>query len=159
MPSGGHARSGKPPEDHSQRSERRAKSGKDGKLILPSQGYNGKVPPISDYFPRATARHKKIWGQLWSTPQAVAWAMEEWRWPMVADLVRLMVKAEDPDAPTSAMTPVRQFRDDLGLSPGGLRYNNWAIDQTELKAKLEAAAARPKPGSGEKPQRRMRSAA
>lgn len=132
MASGGSRnRSGPPADPSSGRSDRRG-----FKLTaLPSEGYRGAVPPISDFLPAATPRHEAVWAQLWTTPQACAWSMESWRWPVVADLVKYTVRSEPADAPASLGTVVRQLRDDCGLSKAGLVQNGWAIAVDEVAAK------------------------
>ena len=146
---GARNRSGPPKDPSSGRSERQG-----FKLTaLPSEGYRGEVPPIADFMPSASRRHEVVWAQLWASPQACAWSMESWRWPIVADLVKYVVRSEPDDAPASLGTVVRQLRDDCGLSKAGLIQNGWAIAVDEVAAKAaEKADAEPKPT----PQRRMR---
>lgn len=143
MPRGGaRTRSGPPADPNSGRSDRRG-----FKLTaLPSEGYGGEAPPLEDFLPSPTSRHQRVWAQLWRTPQACAWSMESWRWPVVADLVKYVVRSEPADAPASLGTVVRQLRDDVGLSKAGLIANGWAIAVDEVGAraaeKADAAPAR-----------------
>lgn len=70
--------------------------------------------------------------------------MESWRWPIVADLVKYVVRSEPSDAPASLGTVVRQLRDDVGLSKAGLIANGWAIAVDEVGARAaEKADAAP----------------
>lgn len=123
MARGGHAHSGPAPVEGSRTSDRK------GYVLtaLPPAGFDGNVPDLLGFMPDATARHLAIWTQLWVTPQACAWSAESWRWPVVADLVKWMVRSDAEDAPASTATSVRQLRDDLGLSTAGLRQNGWKI--------------------------------
>lgn len=123
MGKGGHAHSGPPPTEGSRTSERKGYS----LSALPFDGYDGEAPDLTAYMPDATSRHESIWAELWATPQAWAWSMERYRWPVVADLVKWMVRSDDPEAAASTATSVRQLRDDLGLSSAGLRSNGWKI--------------------------------
>lgn len=107
---------------------------------LPSEGYTGPVPDLLAHLPVATDRHEQVWAALWSTPQACAWSMESWRWPVVADLVKYVVRSEPDDAPASLGTVVRQLRDDLGLSKAGLTANGWAIAADEVAARRDERA-------------------
>lgn len=141
MPKGGHAHSGPPPDPNSRTSERR------GLVLtaLPSSGYDGDAPDIDDFLVDPTSRHEQVWADLWSTPQANAWARDRWRWPVVADLVKWSVRSDDPEAPAAVATTVRQLRDDLGLSTAGLRVNGWAIAPDEVAAKaVERTSSAPK---------------
>jgi hypothetical protein len=123
MPSGGHARSGPPPVEGSRTSDRRGIS----LTALPPAGYDGEVPDLLKYLPTATARHRSIWNQVWTTPQACAWAEQPWLWPTVASLVMAQVSSEAEGAPVSALDGVRKLRDDLGLSYVGMGRLGWKI--------------------------------
>lgn len=149
MPKGGHAHSGPARDPGSGRSERRGFSA----TALPNEGYQGNVPNLEDYLPEVTDRHLSIWAELWSTPQAAAWARESYRWPAVADLVRWSVRADDLDAPVAVATAIRQLRDDLGLSSAGLRANGWNIAAVQV-GEQQPAEAEEKP----KRERRLREA-
>lgn len=119
---------------------------------LPSEGYSGDVPELGRFLLCLTPRHESIWAELWTTPQACAWALEPWRWPIAADLVEYRVRVDDPDSPASLATSIRQIRDDLGLSAAGLKANGWAITRDELAAKSSA----PKSGKRTSARDRMR---
>ena len=154
MGSGGSRnRSGPQADPSSGRSDRRG-----FKLTaLPSEGFSGEAPALGDFLPAPSDRHEAVWAQLWTTPQACAWSMESWRWPVIADLVKWLVRSEPADAPASLGTVVRQLRDDCGLSKAGLTANGWAIAVDEVAAK--AAERQPAtPASTERPARRLRSA-
>ena len=139
MPKGGSRnRSGPQPDPNSGRSARRGFR----LTALPSEGYSGEVPALGDFLPGATSRHETVWSQMWSTPQACAWSMESWRWPIIADLVKWSVRSEPADAPASLGTVVRQLRDDCGLSKAGLTQNGWAIAEDQLAAKAAETADR-----------------
>ena len=122
---------------------------------MPNEGYSGMVPNLGDYLPAVTDRHRGVWSELWTTPQACAWSQERWRWPVVADLVKWMVRSDDPEAPAGIATSVRQLRDDLGLSKAGLAANGWAIAMPQVPPADEAA---PVEGDevGERRQKRLR---
>ena len=140
VPRGGaRNRSGPQPDPGSGRSERRGFK----VTALPSEGYDGPVPDLSDFLVCVTGRHEAVWAALWSTPQACAWSQESWRWPVVADLVKYVVRSDPDDAPASLGTVVRQLRDDLGLSKAGLTANGWAITTDEVAAKRDEKPAAP----------------
>lgn len=69
--------------------------------------------------------------------------MESWRWPIVADLVKYIVRSEPVDAPAALGTVVRQLRDDVGLSKVGLIANGWAIAVDQLAEKAASKAPEP----------------
>ncbi len=146
MPKGGaRTKSGPAADPKSRTSERR------GYVLtaLPADGFKGDVPELSNFMSDASVRHLDVWDRLWSTPQACAWSTQSWRWLTVVDLVRCMVRAEDPDAPASWSTPIRQLREDLGLSESGLRFHGWAIAPVE-------AMVDPKPPEDEVAKKRER---
>lgn len=150
MPKGGHAHSGPPRDPNSRTSERRGFT----PTTLPSAGFDGEPPALSDFLPGPTARHEAIWAQLWRTPQACMWNREPWRVPNVADLVRCQVRAEDPEAPAAWETAIQQKRTEAGLTEAGLRFNGWAVAKDEIGERRSAAETAPAPT--EKPQRRLR---
>ena len=151
MPRGGaRNRSGPPPDPTSGRSETRG-------LVftaLPAAGYIGDVPA----FPMPTAsfadlakREADIWAEAWRTPQAAAWAVETWRLPIIAEYVRLKAYCE-MSANASLIAQLHRYRDQLGLTPAGLRENGWAIAPAETKT--TAGVTPPTPAV--KPERRLR---
>lgn len=139
MPKGGaRNRSGPQADPNSGRSERR-----NFKLAaLPSEGYGGEAPefPLG---PSATddltaSREAAIWVEAWTTPQACAWSMEPWRWPVVAEYCRLKAVVElSPAANAALVTQLHRYRDQIGLTPAGLKENGWAIARDETAAKRE----------------------
>lgn len=120
---GARNRSGPQPVEGSRTSERKGLT----LTALPPSGYEGAVPDLTQFLLLATDRHERVWAQLWTTPQACAWAEQPWRWPIVADLVKWMVRSDSDDASVSIATAIRQLRDDLGLSQAGLTANGWKI--------------------------------
>lgn len=88
-------------------------------------------------------RELQIWGELWKTPQAVAWERDSWRWPTIAKYCRIMASTEaEPDASASLLSRERELRIECGLTPDGLKINGWAIAPDEL-AKKRAAKKTP----------------
>lgn len=154
MPKGGHAHSGPAKDPRSRTSERAGFT----LTALPSGGYSGVIPDLSDYLAEVTDRHEQIWAELWTTPQACAWSMESWRWPVVADLVMFRVRADDPESPVGLATSIRQLRDDLGLSKAGLAANGWAIAPVDIQPAEPAPETDPVEGDevGQRRQKRLR---
>lgn len=161
---GSRNRSGPQPDPQSGRSERRGY-----KLeALPSEGYQGPVPefplePIVlfvEYWEGSGAdreKHKdideggtgsfrdreaQVWAEAWTTPQACAWSMESWRWPVVAEYCRLKVVIElDPSASAALVGQLHRYRDQIGLTPAGMRENGWSIAKDEVAARRESTPA------------------
>lgn len=132
MASGGaRNRSGPAVDPSSGRSDRRGLSFKS----LPADGYAGEAPAFP--LPSASDREIEVWASLWRTPQAFAWASQEWRWQAIGELVRLQVRAEANDSPTTLFERIRQWRADLGLTPAGLKENGWAIAADEVSEKRD----------------------
>lgn len=82
--------------------------------------------------------------------------MASWRWPVVAEYVRLKAVVEsDPSASAALMAQMHRYRDQIGLTPAGLKENGWAIAVDAVGAKRDekpAADESPK----EAPKRRLR---
>lgn len=170
MPKGGSRnRSGPAADPSSARSEKRGIT----LTALPSEGRPGRAPafplPKIDRFgfvdgerapskPASTrfrARELQIWRDHWKMPQACAWELEPWRWPTVAEFCRLKTVVElEPDANASLVAQLHRFRDQIGLTPAGLRDNGWAIarDQVAQQSRRPTAA----PAKKAAPARRLR---
>lgn len=146
---GARNRSGPRPVEGSRESDRR------GLILtaLPPSGYAGQPPAFP--LPSASAREVALWAQVWTTPQACAWADEPWRWPIVAMYVRTFVLAEDTDKPSAALLgQLHRFGDQIGLTPAGLKENGWKIAEpapvqapatasnvTDIKGRLNRGSA------------------
>lgn len=146
---GARNRSGPAPDPNSARSDAR------GRVLeaLPAEGYKGRVPKFP--FAEKSDREAAKWRALWRTPQAAAWAREPWRLDVVALYTRWSVRAEDPDAPASALAQVHRLGDQLGLTPAGLAENGWKIVRDEVAPRREAKA----PAGKSEPRRRLRAVA
>lgn len=152
MPRGGaRNRSGPPPDPTSGRSDRRG-----FKLTaLPSEGYPGPAPEFplpkmlrqrweyedkrryqvfdEDSTELYRDREVGIWEQAWRTPQACAWSTQPWRWSVIAEYCRLKAVVEqDPDSNASLVAQLHRYRDQIGLTPAGLKENGWAIAADEV---------------------------
>ena len=171
MASGGaRNRSGPPPNPNSVRSERRGLRFDE----LPAQGHQGEPPefplPVRPVMIKlaeagvvenaaATERQRDrelaVWAEAWRTPQASAWEREPWRWPIIAEYCRLKTVVEsDPSSTAALVAQLHRYRDQLGLTPAGLRDNGWTIKADEVAAKRDE-----KGGDAElpaAPQRRLR---
>ena len=160
---GSRNRSGPQADPNSARSDRRG-----FKLTaLPSEGYDGDVPdfplqPIvlfTEYFDGQgkdrtkikerddggtesfREREAEVWAEAWATPQAAAWSMQAWRWPIVAEYCRMKTVVEfDPSASAALIGQLHRYRDQIGLTPAGLRENGWAIAVDEVAARADAKA-------------------
>lgn len=175
MGSGGaRNRSGPAPDPNSGRSDRRGYK----LTALPSEGYQGEVPafplprmivmttvfeeksrhevPDVDQTAVLAEREAEVWAEAWATPQACAWSMQSWRWPIVAEFCRLKTIVEmNPGANAQLVNQLHRYRDQIGLSPAGLTGNGWAIAVDEVGARRDerpAAAVE----STAKPVRRLR---
>ena len=101
---------------------------------LPKAGREGPPPawPLGD----ADVPVMLLWGDLWSSPQAVVW--EELGWTrVVARYCRLVLEAEAGDAPVALLAEVRQMEDRLGLTPLAMRKNYWVIDDRPALVETE----------------------
>ena len=147
MASGGaRNRAGRPADPNSGRSDRRGLSFN----ALPNEGYQGEVPnfpkPVQDQ------RVVDLWNEAWSTPQAAAWAMEPWRWPIVAEYCNIAFLVE-VEASAALIAQLHRYRDQLGLTPAGMRDNGWAIAHSKFvpaNDDEEAVTESPQEGSSSK---------
>ena len=74
-------------------------------------------------------RARKAWREAWTTPQAVAWHEEPWRWPIVEEYCLVKAAMELAPAKSAALIgQLHKYRDQLGLTPGGLVDNLWRIE-------------------------------
>lgn len=158
MRGGARARSGPMPDLQSARSDARGIA--QDAVMLPASGY--KYRPVK--FPLAAyqvmdvwkdedglhrevdqsasekwaAREFQLWKELWKLPQAVAWHMPQYSYLIgtVALYVRQFVICESPDAKAADRTVLQRYADTIGLTPQGLKLNNWRIydDKAEKKA-------------------------
>lgn len=157
---GARNRSGPPSDPNSLRSAK--KSGASGLIQLPSSGYDGAAPtfPLMAFTvyrweyedkrrfqvrdDEATddfrEREQALWEQIWTYPQACAWAVEPWRWQSVAMWVRTAVVCESSEATAADKGAIHRFADQIGLTPAGLRENGWAISRDETAERRQAKA-------------------
>lgn len=130
MRGGARNRSGPAPDPKSGRSDARGYS----LTALPSGGFEGEVPDFP--LPDASDRELDVWAEAWETPQACAWSIEPWSWAVVAEYCRLKVTVENGAA--AAFTgQLHRYRDQLGLTPAGLRFNGWVIAPDEVSVRRE----------------------
>lgn len=153
---GARARSGPAPDPDSGRSAARGLNFQ----ALPSEGYKGAIPdfpldPIvlfSEHFEDGKkvrevdqdaaadfhSREGIVWVEAWRTPQGAAWAVESWRWPVVAEYVRLKVTVElDPGSNAALVGQLHRYREQIGLTPAGLRLNGWQVARDEVGSRRE----------------------
>lgn len=152
---GARNRSGPQPDPGSARSDARGLKFR----VLPVEGYSGKVPafPIpslmtDDERPKVdpvSKREKVLWREAWRSPQAVVWAVESWRWPVLAEMCRLQATVElNPSRSAALVGQLHRHRDQLGLTPAGLRENGWQIGGVEGVSSSEPVrSSRPSGGS------------
>jgi hypothetical protein len=145
MPSGGaRNRSGPSMDPNSGRSDSR------GIVLtaLPAEGNKADAPP----FPLGKSaaddltglRELQIWYDAWTTPQACAWVREQWRWQVIAEYCRLKALVELSPASTAALiAQLHRYRDQIGLTPAGLKENGWKIAADETAEKRAEKAAPP----------------
>lgn len=100
-------------------------------LKLPKAGRQG-PPPAWPYAGKMTKADAGLWAQLWATPAAAAWELNNWT-RVVARYVRLLRTTEsEMDAPSAALlAEVRQLEDRLGLTPAAMLRLRWEIDGSD----------------------------
>ncbi|MDZ4322339.1 MAG: hypothetical protein U1A07_26530, partial [Phenylobacterium sp.] len=84
------------------------------------------------------SREGVVWVEAWRTPQGAAWAVESWRWPIVAEYVRLKVTVElDPGSNAALVGQLHRYREQIGLTPAGLRLNGWQVARDEVGSRRD----------------------
>ena len=123
---GARVRSGPPVDPNSARSDARGLTFS----ALPADGYGGEVPefpiPVSK-----GSRVLKLWEDVWRSPQGAAWINEPYRWHAIAEYCMLMRDIELDPTRASLIGQVHRYRDQLGLTPAGLRENGWLVGHVE----------------------------
>jgi hypothetical protein len=83
---------------------------------------------IMETMRRQAAAERKLWADLWRTPQAVMWEKLAWD-REVAQYVRFQIRAEGGDL--DAAKEARQWSDRLGLNPLAMLRLRWEFERTE----------------------------
>lgn len=133
---------GPPPKPGARRPNNGRVKGAPAMVRLPSEGRKGPAPawPLG----RAKAAEQRVWDELWSTPQAVAWERLGWL-RVVARYCRLVVEAEKPGAQITLLGECRQMEDRLGLSPMAMLRLRWEIVTDEVaEQRIDNGAADPR---------------
>lgn len=177
---GARNRSGPPVDPSSGRSDRRGLKF----LMLPAEGNadgpaaDFPLPRIQRYATSGTGRDREtvydrtasdklrkrelqIWREVWSTPQAKAWAMPRWRWlwPTIGEYCRLKALVEAaPDANAALVAQLHRYRDQVGLTQAGMRELGWDIAEDALAAWRQERDETPAAGPAPERTRRLRSA-
>ena len=149
---GARNRSGPQPEEGSRTSDRK------GFILtaLPPTGYDGEAPKFplsrrsvfrwefedkrkfqvfdSDATQNIVDREAELWDWAWTTPQACAWSLDPWRWPVVAMWVRTFVICESSEATAADKGALHRFADQIGMTPAGLKENGWKIAEPPAPA-------------------------
>jgi hypothetical protein len=129
---------------------------------LPAEGYTGKAPEyplpkmlIKEWVQEDKRRWRQfdedstvafrereldLWQSVWRYPQACAWALEPWRWNVIAMWVRTFVVCEGDDATAADKSALHRFADQIGMTPAGLKENGWRIAKDDVGEKRQAKA-------------------
>ena len=122
MASGGHARSGPPPDPNALRRDR--PSDKAEWVELPAAGRVGPPPqwPLAD----VVGNELEVWAREWRRPQAAEWERNGQELE-VALYVRSITISEAPKATAADRNVTQRKMTDLGITVPGLRANRWRI--------------------------------
>lgn len=139
---GARNRSGPQPDPNSGRSDRRNLQF----AALDPDGYDGDAPEWPLAKPQVDIdihdAEQSAWADAWTTPQAIAWADEPWRWPIIAEYCRIKATVEvNPGASAALVSQLHRYRDQIGFTPAGLRENGWQIGKPPAKSEDEPRAA------------------
>lgn len=139
MASGGvRNRGGRPVDPTSARSDARQLS----YVALPIEGYQGDIPK----FPKPAVKGSRVltlWEETWRSPQGVVWISEPYRWPIIAEYCLLMREVEKDPTRAALVGQLHRFRDQLGLTPAGLKENGWQISAVPVAVVEPKEAKKP----------------
>lgn len=137
--------------------QRRRRNAVPGTLRLPSEGRSA-PPPTWPLLGRAP----RLWAELWSMPQAVAWEHLRLQRTVATyvqdslDVAALRTQmqrtGEAPVQYASLKSRVDRLGAELGLTPMGLLRNRWEIVADEVAEKRDETA----PATPSAPRRRLR---
>lgn len=114
-------------------SARRRRNASVGKTLLPAGGHVGDPPvwPLRSDEP-------VVWAELWSTPQAAAWAQLGYTRVVARYAFLLEIIEGGEGAPAAAILgEVRQMEDRLGLNPKAMRSLLWEVAADEVAERRE----------------------
>lgn len=116
------------------------RNARSGPLQLPAEGRKGPTPewPLAD---EPDENEAQAWGELWATPQAVAWERMGWT-RTVARYCRAMVEAEKRGASAQLLGQVTTLEDRLGLTPKAMRMLLWEVVADEVAEKRSTGSTR-----------------
>jgi hypothetical protein len=119
-------------------SERRRRNPVPTTVELPAEGRQGDPPawPLS----KPTKSELAVWGELWKTPQSVAWERLGW-FRTIGRYARLVTKAEKPGASAFINSECRQMEDRIGLTPMSMLRLRWEIVRDEVSEQREVSSA------------------
>ena len=122
---------------------RRDRPGDPAWTRLTERGPDAAVPdfPLTD----PTPRELHWWADCWSRPQATEWENRE-EHVTVALYCRVLAQTEAKNAPVTLHRPLKQLRDELGLSVEGAHRRRWLMPN-------EGGPARAVPGAAPTPRR------
>ncbi len=75
-------------------------------------------------------REMELWTSEWRRPQATEW-LKNGEAQAVALFVRLLARAEKPDAPVTLIKYLREFRAELGVSADGAARRRWLMPDAD----------------------------
>lgn len=136
MPSGGHGRTGPPPDPNALRRSRPADVA--GWTTLPAEGRQGPPPPwpLAEKPNPAEAR---VWAQFWRKPQAVVWERDQIFEP-VAMFVRQYIEGMARNSSAENRKTVRIMFSDLYLTSDSLARARLRIAPAEVSGAAKAPA-------------------
>ena len=136
MTSGGHARSGPPPDPNAIRRDR-----KSDQLTWLTLTGNREGPAPAWPLTESTKREDAMWARLWTTPQATQWEAQGWH-DEVALYVRTFCRASAQDGSTADRTLVLRQMEGLGLSAAGMSRLRWRLPTTDTAPVRKEARTR-----------------
>lgn len=111
--------------------------GEDSGLVELPKVFRGYVPkfPLPPAGDGSEEREAEVWKRLWKHPQAAMWSREKWRQDAVALYTRLSVRVEGSESKAADINAMLRLREEIGLTPQGMRMNGWMVAEDEVSEK------------------------
>lgn len=119
--------------------------------VIPAEGYRGEIPNWPRGIERGddgketvvSKKARSLWRELWRCPQGAAWINQPWRNELIAEYCQVMaVVAVDPGKSAALIAQLHRYRDQLGLTPSGMKENGWKLGVVDTASRASDGGSR-----------------